>query len=68
VLSSLKKTSPKYWNRLFHNNGEGTFTDVTEKAGLAGSGYDDAIVLYAGPYLLLTLQLGVVIYSALPTS
>jgi tetratricopeptide (TPR) repeat protein len=23
-------------NRLFHNNGNGTFTDVTEKAGIAG--------------------------------
>src|SRR5271157_2344676 len=24
---------------LFHNNGDGTFTDVTVKAGLAGAGY-----------------------------
>ena len=23
-------------NQLFHNNGDGTFTDVTEKAGVAG--------------------------------
>ncbi len=40
ALPSLKKESPKYYNRLFHNNHDGTFTDVTEKAGLAGDGYD----------------------------
>ena len=38
-IPSLEKTSPDYWNRLFHNNGDGTFTDVTEKAGVAGAGY-----------------------------
>jgi len=38
-LPSLVKTSPKYWNRLYHNNGNGTFTDVTERAGVAGAGY-----------------------------
>src|SRR5215469_13754665 len=38
-IPSLQKESPKYWNRLFHNNRDGTFTDVTEKAGLAGAGY-----------------------------
>src|SRR5207245_6021663 len=32
-MPSLEKSGPEYWNRLFHNNGDGTFTDVTEKAG-----------------------------------
>ena len=44
-IGSLKKNSPKYWNRLFRNNGDGTFTDVTEKAGLAGTGYDTAVAI-----------------------
>ncbi|HXM39608.1 MAG TPA: VCBS repeat-containing protein, partial [Bryobacteraceae bacterium] len=26
-------------NALYHNNGDGTFTDVTEKSGVPGSGY-----------------------------
>ena len=41
ALPSLVKDSPLYWNRLFHNNRDGTFTDVTEKAGVAGSVYND---------------------------
>ena len=44
-ISSLKKTSSKYWNRLFRNQGDGTFTDVTEKAGLAGIGYDTGVAI-----------------------
>ena len=44
-ISTLKKTSRKYWDRLFHNNGDGTFTDVTEKAGLAGTGYDVGVAI-----------------------
>ena len=39
AIPSLMKESPVYWNRLFHNNHDGTFTDVTEKAGVAGKGY-----------------------------
>ncbi len=38
-IPSLIKTSPAYWNRLFHNNRDGTFTDVTEKAGVKGVGF-----------------------------
>lgn len=34
-----RKTSPKYWNRLYHQKQDGTFEDVTEKAGLQGVGY-----------------------------
>ncbi len=33
------KSDPKYWNRLYRNNGDGTFTDVTEKAGVRGHSY-----------------------------
>jgi hypothetical protein len=44
-ITDLKKTSPKYSNRLFRNNGDGTFTDVTEKAGLAGTGYDIGVAV-----------------------
>jgi len=38
-IPSLQKSSPQYWNRLYHNNHDATFTDVTEKAGVAGAGY-----------------------------
>src|SRR5258708_6280005 len=34
-----QKSGPQYWNRLFHQRADGTFEDVTEKAGLQGSGY-----------------------------
>jgi hypothetical protein len=33
------KTGPKYWNRLYRQKSDGTFEDVTEKAGLQGAGY-----------------------------
>ena len=39
AIPSLRKDSPTYWNRLYHNNHDGTFTDVTERAGLGGAGY-----------------------------
>jgi len=38
-MPSLKKEGPQHANRLFHNNGNLTFTDVTEKSGLSGAGY-----------------------------
>jgi enediyne biosynthesis protein E4 len=47
-VPSLRKTSPKYWNRLLRNNGDGHFTDVTAEAGLEGSGYSTGVA--AGDY------------------
>ena len=44
-IASLKKDSPKYRNRLFRNDGNGVFTDVTDSAGLAGSGYDMGVAV-----------------------
>ncbi len=34
-----QKTDSRYWNRLYHQKPDGTFEDVTEKAGLPGVGY-----------------------------
>ena len=48
AIPSLEKNGPTYWNRLFRNNGDGTFTDVTEKAGLQGLGYSMGVA--AGDY------------------
>jgi hypothetical protein len=44
-IKTLQKSSPKYSNRLFENDGKGHFTDVTEKAGLAGTGYDIGVAI-----------------------
>jgi len=34
-----QKTDPRHWNRLYHQEQDGTFKDVTEKAGVQGTGY-----------------------------
>src|SRR5690348_8526600 len=44
-IASLKKDMPKYSNRLFRNDGNGVFTDVTDRAGLAGRGYDNGVAV-----------------------
>ncbi len=44
-IATLKKDSPKYRNRLFRNDGNGGFTDVTDASGLAGSGYDMGVAV-----------------------
>jgi len=44
-IRSLKKNAPKYFNRLFRNDGNGRFTDVTAAAGLAGAGYDTGVAI-----------------------
>ena len=48
AIPSLKKEGDKYKNRLFHNNGNLTFTDVTDRAGVGGEGYGMAVA--AGDY------------------
>jgi hypothetical protein len=45
AIPSLQKETPAYWNRLFRNNRDGTFTDVTEKAGVAGAGYGSGVAV-----------------------
>jgi len=37
--STPQKTDSQYWNRLYHQKRDGTFEDVTERAGLQGTGY-----------------------------
>ena len=44
-IATLQKDSPKYRNRLFRNDGNGVFTDVTEAAGLTGTGYDIGVAV-----------------------
>jgi hypothetical protein len=38
-LPSLDKTDPRFHNRLYRNNGDGSFTDVTATAGVQGTFY-----------------------------
>ena len=38
-IPSLRKNDPKYWNRLYRNEGNMKFRDVTAEAGIAGDGY-----------------------------
>ena len=45
AIPSLKKEGDKYKNRLFHNNGNLTFTDVTDRAGVGGEGYGMAVAV-----------------------
>jgi enediyne biosynthesis protein E4 len=40
-----QKSGPKDNNRLYHQKDDGTFEDVTERAGLAGAGYDMGVAV-----------------------
>lgn len=42
-IPSLRKSGPQFSNRLFRNNCDLTFTDVTAAAGLPGEGYSMAV-------------------------
>lgn len=35
---TFERNDPRYWNRLYRQNRDGSFTDVTEAAGLANAG------------------------------
>lgn len=70
AIPSLSKESPQYWNRLYRNDGELRFSDVTAEAGVAGTGYDtgvaaadydndgDVDLLVAGVFRLTLLRNG----------
>ncbi len=44
-LPSLQKTDPRFFNRLYRNNRDGTFSDVTRKAGVQGRGYEMGVAV-----------------------
>jgi len=44
-IPGLAKDSPDFSNRLYHNNHDGTFTDVTDRAGLKGYGYSVGVAV-----------------------
>ena len=45
ALPSLEKSDPRFFNRLYRNNRDGTFTDVTQKAGVQGRGYEMGVAV-----------------------
>src|SRR5260370_2391296 len=44
-IPGLAKDSPDFSNRLYHNNHDGTFTDVTNRAGVRGYGYRGGVAV-----------------------
>src|SRR5260370_29546965 len=49
-LPELKKTGPSFYNCLLRNKGDGTFEDVTKKAGLLGEDLDYNTGVAIGDY------------------
>ncbi len=45
TMPGLVKDGPQYFDRLFHNNGDGTYTDVTDKAGVGGQGFNIGVAI-----------------------
>jgi enediyne biosynthesis protein E4 len=45
ALPNLEKPDASFHNRLFRNNRDGTFSDVTDKAGVAGRGYSMGVAV-----------------------
>jgi enediyne biosynthesis protein E4 len=44
-IPSLAKDNSAFYNRLYHNNHDGTFTDVTARAGVRGEGYSMGVAV-----------------------
>ena len=49
-LPELQKSSPAFYNCMLRNNGDGTFEDVTIRAGLAGAGLGYCFGVAAADY------------------
>lgn len=49
-LPELKKANPSFYNCLLHNRGDGTFEDVSRKAGLLGEDLDYNLGVAVGDY------------------
>lgn len=45
ALPSLEKNEPKFFNRLYRNNRDGTFKDVTHEAGVRCRGYNMGVAV-----------------------
>lgn len=45
VTPSMKKEDPKFYNRLYRNDGDFKFTDVTLEAGVKGEGYQMGVAV-----------------------
>lgn len=51
VPENFDRGNPRYWNRLYRQNPDGTFTDVTKAAGLANAGNGNyGIAVAVGDY------------------
>jgi hypothetical protein len=46
LWENVKRDEDLEWNRLFRNNGDRTFSDVTDEAGLAGKGWSGDVAVF----------------------
>lgn len=44
-MPEIEKDDPRFHNRLFENKGDGTFVDVTSKAGVRGRGFCTGVAI-----------------------
>src|SRR6267378_1987289 len=46
VPEQFDRSNPRYWNRLYRQNRDGSFMDVTQAAGLAAAGYGKNVLYH----------------------